>query len=155
MRKNIFKAYTLVELIIVVMFIGIMAAIAIPRIDFAIVRKTKSATAVQRIIADLRRARTLAISDAAVNTDGFALVMIGADPGPYTGYTITNENTEADLDTYTFDTAITVTNGKQFAFRPLGDLTGGSDTQIDIDADGRSYTITIVSATGMVSWVQN
>ena len=153
MKKNNSRAYTLTELIVVVMFIGIMAAIAIPRIDFAMIRRSKSGTTVQMVVADLRRVRTLAISDAAVNTTGYSLKMTGG--GPYSGYTIVNEGTSADVDTYSFDPAIAVTNGDTFTFEPLGSLAGGSDTQIDVAADGRSYTITIVSATGMVKWVQN
>lgn len=153
MKKNTSRAYTLTELVIVVMFIGIMAAIAIPRINFATIRKSKSSTAVQRIVADLRRVRTMAISDAASNTNGYSVKM--NTPAPYSGYTIENDNTSIVIDSHSFDPAIAVSNGTTFNFGPLGSLLGGSDTQIDVSADGRSYTITIVSATGMVKWVQN
>ena len=153
MKKNNSRAYTLTELVIVVMFIGIMAAIAIPRINFAVIRRSKSGTTVQKVVANLRRVRTLAISDAAANTDGYSLKMTGG--APYSGYTIVNEDTSTEVDTYSFDPAIAVTNGDTFNFGPLGSLIGGSDTQIDIAADGRSYTITITTATGMVKWVQN
>lgn len=153
MKKNSRKAYTLAELLTVVMLLGVMMAITIPRINFAAIRRSKTGAVVQRIVADLRRTRTLAISDAASNTDGFSLVMTAGSPHP--GYTITNQSTSLDVDSHSFDAAIAVTNGSNFNFGPLGSLIGGSDTQIDVAADGRSYTITIVSATGMTKWVQN
>jgi Tfp pilus assembly protein FimT len=152
MKKNTSKAYTLAELVVVVMFVGIMAAIAIPRINFAIIRKSKAGTTVGIIAAGLRRTRVLAISDAAGNTNGYELNMTGGSP--YSGYEIENMNTSAIIDSYTFDPAIAVTNGSDFEFGPLGSLKS-ADTQIDVAAGGRSYTITIVSATGMVKWVQN
>ena len=147
------KAYSLVELIIVVVFLGIFAAIAVPRINFAIITKQKSDTVARKIVTDLRRARTMAISDAANNTEGFALNMTGT--APYSGYEIENLDTSAAVDTHTIASNISVTGGDEFKFGPLGNLLTGSDTEITVSAEGRSFTITIITATGMVKCVEN
>jgi Tfp pilus assembly protein FimT len=146
-------AYSLAELIIVVIFVGIFAAIAVPRINFAIITKQKSDTVARKIVTDLRRARTLAISDAANNTEGFALNMTGTSP--YSGYEIKNIDTAAVVDSHTIPSGISVIGGDEFKFGPLGNLLSGSDTEITVSAGDRSFTITIISATGMVKCVEN
>ena len=146
------KAYSLVELIIVVLFIGILAAICVPRIDFAIVSKQKVDTVAQKIVTDLRRTRRLAISDAANNTIGYELKLTGS--GPYTGYEIRNLDTATTIDSLTIDSDISCTGDDEFEFGPMGNLTG-SDFQLKVAAQGRSFTITIISATGMVKCVED
>ncbi len=48
------RAFGLVELIIVVMWLGILAAIAVPRLNRAAISKNKAQTTARKIIADLR-----------------------------------------------------------------------------------------------------
>ena len=73
------SAFTLTELILVVIFLGIFAAISIPRLNFAVVSKQIADSHAKKIVTDLRRTRSLAISNAAENTTGFARV---TDPKP-------------------------------------------------------------------------
>lgn len=147
------KAYSLVELIIVVLFIGILAAISVPRIDFAIVSKQKVDTAARKIVTDLRRTRRLAISNAANNTSGYALRLIGS--GPYTGYHIINLDNGAVVDLLKIDPDVTCTSGDDdFKFGPMGNLTS-SEYQLKVAAQGRSFAITIIPGTGMVKCVED
>ena len=147
------QAFSLVELIIVVMFLGIFAAVAVPRFNFSAITKQKASPVAQKITTDLRRARSMAISDAADNTSGYALNMLGASP--FASYEIENLNTTTTVDTLTIDSAISCTGGSLFQFGPLGNLLGGSDTTLTVAGQGRSYTITVISATGTVKCVEN
>lgn len=149
--RNRETGHTLAELIIVVLFIGIFAAIAVPRINFGIITKQKAETVAKKIVTDLRRTRSLAISDAASNTDGYELNMLGSEP--YTGYEIRNSDTDAVIDTHTIPSDLKCTGGSKFEFGPMGNLTGG-DTSLTVDG-GRSFTITLIQATGTVKCVQN
>ena len=142
------KGYSVVELIIVVLFIGIFAAIAVPRINFATINKQKADTIARKIVTDLRRTRSLALLDAADNSSGFALNMTGNSP--YNAYEIENLATSATVDTHSFDSAVGCSGGNNFEFGPLGNLKIGSDSSLKVAADGRSFTITIISATGAV-----
>lgn len=155
--NKLYKAYSLVELIIVVLFIGILAAIAVPRIDFAIVSKQKVDTVAQKITTDLRRTRRLAISDAASNTQGFALRLTGV--GSYNQYLIRDLSKGIVIDSHTIDSSITCTaNGTRFIFGPMGNQDISlfdTGTKIMVSAQGRSFTITVVPATGMVKCVEN
>lgn len=149
------EAFTLFEVFIIVMFLGILAAIAVPRLNFAVIIAQKGDTVAGKIVTDLRRARRLAISNAADNTDGFALNMTGSEP--YSGYEIVNLKTSTTIPngTFSIDSDISCTGGANFEFGPLGNLKAGSDTQLVITAGGKTFTITIISATGTIKCVQS
>jgi Tfp pilus assembly protein FimT len=149
------KAVTLIELVLIVLFLGIFAAIAVPRLNFSAILKQKADTIARKIVTDLRRARRLAISDAATNTDGFALNMTGS--APYSGYEIVNLNTSTTITngTFSIDSAISCTGGDEFQFGPLGNLKAGSDTQLTVEAEEKTFTITVIKATGTVKCVEN
>lgn len=146
-------AYSLVELIIVVVFLGIIAAIAVPRLNFSTITKQNADNTAWKIVTDLRRTRSLAISNAANNTAGFALNMTGS--APYTGYEIQNLDTSATIDSHSIDSGINCTGGSQFKFGPLGNLLDGSGNQLVISASGKTFTIDITAATGMIKCTEN
>jgi len=142
------RAVTLVELILVVIFLGILAAISVPRLKYSIISKQKADGQARKIVTDLRRTRRLAISDAANNSSGFALNMFGSVP--YGGYEIINLDTATTVDSHTINSAVNCTGGASFGFGPLGNLLSGSDTELSVSAPENTFTITIISATGMV-----
>lgn len=154
MAKNK-TAVSATELIICVMILGVLAAITVPRMTFFIISKQKAETFANKVVTDLRRTRRLAISDAATNTDGYALNMTGG--GPYTGYEIENLNTSTTITngTFSIDSDITCNGGTNFEFGPLGNLKASSDTQLTVTAGDKTFTITITKATGMVKCVES
>jgi Tfp pilus assembly protein FimT len=146
-------AVTLIEALLVVLFLGIMAVIAIPRLSLSTLSKQKADCLAQKIVTDLRRTRRLAISNAAENTAGFKLNMTGTSE--YTGYDIVDANSDETVDSQTIDPAVSCTGGDEFKFGPQGNLLSGSDTQLVISAGGKTFTIDITSATGMVKCTEN
>jgi len=147
-------AVTLVEVILIVLFLGIMAVIAIPRLSLSFVSKQKADCLAQKIVTDLRRTRRLAISNAAVNTAGFKLNMTGS-PSGYTSYDIVDANSDETVDSHTIDSAVRCQGGNEFKFGPLGNLLSGSDSTLTVKAEGKKFTIAVVSATGMVKCTEN
>jgi prepilin-type N-terminal cleavage/methylation domain-containing protein len=147
------KGHSLAELLIAVVLITILAAIAVPRINFSITTAKGAEAVAVKISTDLRRGRRLALSDAAGNTDGYRVRMNGASP--YSGYDIVNLKTSAVLESHQFDSGINVTGGSSFDFGPMGNLLGGSGSTIDVAGGGKSFTLTITTATGMVTCVEN
>jgi hypothetical protein len=82
------------------------------------------------------------------NTQGFSLRLLG--PGPYTGYEIVNLDTAATVDSHTIDQDVTVTGtANEFDFGPLGNLMS-TYTQITVSAEGKTFTINIIRATGII-----
>jgi len=147
------RAFTLIEVILVVLFLGIMAAIAIPRLSLSTLSKQKADCLAQKVVTDLRRTRRLAISDAADNTAGFRMNMTGSSP--YTGYDIVDANSDETVDSQTIDSSVSCTGGNEFRFGRQGNLLSGSATQLVISAGGKTFTIDVTSATGMVKCTEN
>ncbi len=152
-------AFTLVEVILAVLFLGIVAVIAIPRISSAGSSRQKADGVAKKIVTDLRRTRMLAISNAATNPTGFSLRMIGS--APYLGYQIVDDSNIVTVDSQTIDSGVTVscTLGNQFPFGPLGNKRTGSGVisgiNIRVYAQGRTYIITLISATGAAKWTKS
>ena len=143
----------MLELVLIAIFLGVFAIIAVPRLNYAAISKQKADVAARKIVADLRLTRSLAINDAANNSEGFKLEMIGS--APYTQYKIVNDDTEEIIRTYTIDSKVSHTGGNRFIFAPLGNLVPPSDNQITVAAEGKTFTITIIPATGIVKCTEN
>jgi len=153
MRCGTTKAFSLIEVMIIVTFLAVFAAMAAPRFNFAITSKQKAEATAKKIVASLWRTRRLAISDAINNSTGYALNMLGISP--YTGYTIENLGTSTTVDSHTIDSSVSCTGGGTFTFGPLGNLQAGSDRQLTISSSGKTFTITITATTGSVKCQEN
>lgn len=152
-REENRRAFSLVELMLIVVILGVFAAIAIPRLDYGIVKRYKAEATAKKILTDLRLTRSLAISDAATNSKGFELAMTGG--GPYTGYEIKNRDTNTTVASHVIDSDVSVTGASKFKFEPLGCLQTGGDLQLTVSADGKSFTITVFMVTGVAECVEN
>ena len=146
------RAFSLVELIVIVLILGVFAMIAVPRFNYAVVRRYKAEPTAKKIVTSLRLARALAISEAAINPKGFDLNMLGGSP--YTGYEIENADTKAIVSTCTIDSDVTVTGDGAFKFNPLGYMQTG-DGELTVSAEGKSFTITVFGATAVTKCVEN
>lgn len=144
------KAFTLVEVLVVVVILGAMAVIAVPRLSVAVLARGKAEVAARKIVADLRLTRQLAISNAATNSKGFELDMVGL--APYETYDIKDRKNNTVTASHAIDPAVTCTGASRFRFGPLGDLQDHFiyGTWLTLSAEGRTLTVTVVPATGMV-----
>jgi type II secretory pathway pseudopilin PulG len=147
------RAFSVSELMVAILLLGITAVIAVPRMRFGIITKQKAAVTARKIVADLRLARSLAISNAAENASGYGLAMSGAEP--YAGYEIINLNDLTTVDSHDIEAGVFCTGGKRFEFGPLGNLLTGSDDELTISGPGKSFAISVVSVTGMVKCTEN
>ena len=146
-------AFTLVEMILVGVLLAIMAVIAVPRFNFAGVAKYKAENVARKIVTDLRRTRLMAIADAPNNNKGFEFNLVGSDP--FTGYDIVNVDTGETVESHTTDSDVIITGDSKFRFGPQGNITVAGHTTITVSAGGKSFTITVIVATGSVICVEN
>lgn len=147
------KAYSLVELTIVVLIIVALTFIAVPKLQFGALYRKQADTVARKIVTDLRRTRSLAVSNAANNTVGYKLQMTGS--APYAGYQIIDANSAEVIDSHTVESPVNCTGGNEFIFGPLGNLLTGSDTELTAAYGQKTFTVTIVSATGAIVCTEN
>ncbi len=71
---------------------------------------------------------------------------------PYTGYEIENLSTSTVITngTFSIDSAISCTGDANFQFGPSGNLKAGIDAQLTVEAEEKTFTITVIEATGTV-----
>ncbi|MFH1776089.1 MAG: GspH/FimT family pseudopilin [Candidatus Omnitrophota bacterium] len=137
------KANTLLEILVVIVFIGILAAVSIPRLSLSFVTKMKLRTAGQRLVADLRYTRRLAVT----NNEDYRL-SVDASAKEYSLY---DSGDTQYSTTRTVDSAITINADKDFIFGPLGNADSSSDTSVSLSAGSTQYDISVTVATGRVS----
>ncbi len=146
-RKTNAKAVTLVEMLIVVLIISVLTFIAVPRMSMATVFKGKAQTSAERMAAAIRLCRTLAISNAAQNQQGFSLTI--TESVGSTGFQIVNLKTSQVVKTETLPTGVTYTGAKTFSFGPLGSRTDAGGN-LSVSAGGKTIVISVVNTTGML-----
>src|SRR4030065_1763134 len=139
------NAHTLIELIIIVAMLAALAFIVAPRLQFPTLYRKQADTVARKIVTDLRRTRQLAITNAVTNSNGYALSITGLT------YQIVDGNgTPIPNGTFSIDPQISCSGGTNFRFGPLGNLTVSDSNQLTVSADGKNFTISITSATGMI-----
>ncbi len=141
------NAVTLIEMLIVVLIISVLTFIAVPRMGMATVFKGKAQTSANQIAAAVRLCRSLAISNAAQNQQGFSLNFTGS--GSYTGFQIVNLQTSQVVKSETIPAGVTYSGTAGFQFGPLGSRTD-SGGNLTVSAGGKTLVISVVSTTGMV-----
>jgi prepilin-type N-terminal cleavage/methylation domain-containing protein len=142
-------AFTLVELILVVVILSVMAIIAVPRLCTDALDRPAIAATTREIASDMRLARSLAVSNASTNAQGYAVRMVGA--APYSGYEILSIPTAETVSMKTISGRVTCTGDPEFRFGPLGALSPGSGTTLRVAAQGGQYVLTLIAATGSVT----
>ena len=144
--------HTLVELITVVLILSILACIAVPRLNLAAATGVTADAAARQIVTDLSAHMRRRHPARRPESDG---VRPGDDRrGPYEGYRIIDLRDSAIVAAVDIPAGIRCDGGRRFEFGPLGNLRNGSDAELRIATDGKTYVVEVVPATGAVQWVR-
>lgn len=142
------NGYSMVELVVVVLILAVLTCLAVPRLRFDAVGKVDAEAVARRISTDLRLARSRAILQATQSPAGCALTMTGSEP--YQGYDIVDLRDSTLIASHDLPADVRCTGGRRFEFSPLGGLKEGSDTELQVSSQGRTLTVSVLAATGMV-----
>mgnify|MGYP001814262908 FL=1 len=128
------RGFTLVELIMVVVLIGILAVSVVPKLVDTSAISLQGGAAM--VVADIRYTQELAMSTHSPKTITFAT--------NDTFYTVNSQ-------TMNLPSRVSISNGATFTFNSLGEPTAGAGSSVEIQAGSSTKTITVESYTGRVS----
>ncbi|MBU0651034.1 prepilin-type N-terminal cleavage/methylation domain-containing protein [bacterium] len=143
MRKT---GYTIIEILFVIVLLAIIAGMALPRVGFEFITKTKVKTTAQKLAADLRHTRSLAITNTRYS---YYKLSIDSAVNEYKIYDSSNSQVG---QTVFVDPEITISGDKDFIFESLGNASLTSDLSVSLSSKGNGANITVTRATGMVSY---
>ena len=132
---------TLIEVIMVMAIIGILAAIVIPRFDFATSTRASVDGAAYMIASDIRYAQEFAMANRVSKTVTFT--------NGSSVYTFSPASTGMDPSGQLSGATIGTTVA--FTFNSLGEPTSGGGSSVTVSGGGQTRTITVVNYTGKVN----
>jgi prepilin-type N-terminal cleavage/methylation domain-containing protein len=138
------KGVTLIEVIIVMVIIGILAATVVPRIDFTISTTASVDGAAYIVASDIRYAQEWAMANRVSKTVTFAT----ATPTVYTFSPSSSLDPSGQLPS-----GVTITTNYTVQFNSLGEpiAGGGGSVTVRAGASGPQRTISVTQYTGKVN----
>lgn len=135
------------EILLVVIIIGALAAVAVPRLSMSSVFTEQDEALVRKLAAGLRKTRMMAIANAADNSSGFQLQINTTSPK---SYEIRNLQTSQIVETHPIDSRITFSGTTQFSFTALGALNPAASVQLTVTGASKSWLFDVYGYTGSV-----
>jgi len=132
--------FTLIELALIVVLLAILASIAIPRIGLGTMGKVQAETAARQFSDYLKLTRSLAITHASSNSNGYKAVL----SGPFTSYSVINAATsEVVKGPIDIPEGVTCSGNSEFHFTPLGQLQGSGTLTLQFTKSGDTMVVSV------------
>ena len=133
--------FTLVELVLIVVVLAILASIAIPRMGWGTIGKVEVESTARQFSGYLRLARSLAITHASSNSEGYRVVLSRRQP--YTYSLINNDTSEVVKGPIELPEGVSRSGNRTYRFTPLGNLSGSRELSVQFSKDGDTATVTV------------
>ena len=142
--------FTLIELIVVTTILAILASIVVPRFGWGTIGTLESETAGKQFAGYLKLARSLAITHASSNGNGYKVVL---SPGsPYSSYRIVNADTLENVKAaVSIPDGVVCTGDSELQFTPLGGLSVPGALTVQFSKEDDTTIVTVTPATGRVT----
>ena len=139
--RNPQSGMTLIEFILMMVIIGILSAVAIPRFDFATSSRASLDGAAYMIASDIRYAQEFAMANRVSKS-----VVFVSGSATYTFNPTSGLDPSGQLPS-----GMTIGNNFTITFNSLGEPTTGGGGSITVSGGGQTKTISIVNYTGKVT----
>jgi len=143
--RNPQSGMTLIEVILVMVIIGILAATILPRFNFAITSRASVDGAAYMIASDIRYVQECAMANRVTKS-----VVFTSGQSIYT-FPATTPSTSGLDPSGRLPSGVTITTTITFTFNSLGEPTSGGGSSVTVSGGGQTKTISVVNYTGKVS----
>lgn len=142
------QGYTFIHAALIIVIIGILVAMIIPRGGRDLFNRLSAYTAAHQIGVDMRYTRRMAITTAKEHIVRF--YPVGAPP--YTEYRIFRNDVGGEVqvgESKQLSSEVTCSGNSEFTFQPQGNAT--ADGSLSLIAGGYQYNVNLLSTTGRVA----
>jgi len=133
--------FTLIELVLAVAVLAILVSIVIPRVGWETMGKVQAKTAARQFSDYLKLARSLAITHASSNSEGYIVVLSPSQP--YT-YSLINADTSGVVKgPIALPESVARSGDRTYQFTPLGDLSVSRELSVQFSKSGDTTVVTV------------
>lgn len=133
--------FNLLELVLVVALLAILVSIAIPRLGWETMGKAQAETAGWQFSDYLKLARSLAITHASSNSDGYKVVLSPSQP--YTYSLINADTSDVVKGPIALPEGVDCSGDRTYQFTPLGNLSVSNELSVQFSKSGDTTVVTV------------
>jgi len=133
--------FTLIELILAVAVLAILVSIVIPRIGWETMGKVQAETAARQFSDYLKLARSLAITHASSNSEGYKVVLSPSQP--YTYSLINADTSDVVKGPIALPEGVARSGDRTYQFTPLGNLSVSRELEVEFSKAGDTTVVSV------------
>ena len=133
--------FTLIEIVLTVAVLAILVSIVIPRVGWDTMGKVQAETAARQFSDYLKLARSLAITHASSNSEGYKVVLSPSQP--YTYSLINADTSETVKGPVALPEGVDRSGGRTYQFTPLGNLSVSRELSVQFSKSGNTTVVTV------------
>lgn len=139
--NEIRTGFTLIELVLTVAVLAILVSIVIPRVGWDTMGKVQAETAARQFSDYLKLARSLAITHASSNSEGYKVVLSPSQP--YTYSLINADTSDVVKGPVALPEGVGHSGDRTCQFKPLGNLSVSRELSVQFSKSGDTTVVSV------------
>jgi prepilin-type N-terminal cleavage/methylation domain-containing protein len=133
--------FTLIEIVLTVAVLAILVSIVIPRIGWETMGKVQAEAAARQFSDYLKLARSLAITHASSNSNGYKVVLSPSQP--YTYSLINADTSDVVKGPIALPEGVARSGDRTYQFTPLGELSASHELEVEFSKSDEVAVVTV------------